>query len=377
MKIAMLASGHKVLLDKKGNIFAPGILITNLANGLANLSHDVEVYAPKGSVVKAKLNSYDLEPMYSQYKELKETNPAFYVDTLYQYELFLASQVAENSKKYDLVHAHDYRKVMYFSRLINCPIVYTYHDSPTEEFQTQVDKKRFERFYKDNFFVAISKKQYELGKSFLNFIGVIHHGIDVENIPFSSKGSEEIIFSGRLMKKKRPDLAIKVAMKIDKKIRVAGEKFSFSKDIKYYHDELEPLLKTKSVVSHGLVPYDELYRYYGRSKVLLFPIEWEEPFGLVMIEAMACGTPVVAFNRGSVPEIVKDGVTGFIVPPNDINAMIKATRKMYEMPANEYFKMRQNCRKHVEDNFTVRKMVDGYEKVYQKVIDNYKKTHIS
>ncbi len=87
-----------------------------------------------------------------------------------------------------------------------------------------------------------------------------------------------------------------------------------------------------------------------------------------MIEAMACGTPVVAFRRGSVPEVIKDGETGFIVEPGDIDGMIQATKRIYDMPEDEYAAMRRACRKHVEDNFTIQKMVDGYEKAYQKVV---------
>ena len=108
------------------------------------------------------------------------------------------------------------------------------------------------------------------------------------------------------------------------------------------------------------------------------PIQWDEPFGLVMIEAMACGTPVIAFNRGSVSEVVKHGKTGFIVKPFNKNGrpniedFAKAVKKLYQMPEKEYIKMRHNCRKHVEKNFTVEKMVDGYEKLYYKILKTQK-----
>ena len=126
---------------------------------------------------------------------------------------------------------------------------------------------------------------------------------------------------------------------------------------------------------------NKLSDFYGRAKALLYPIEWEEPFGLVLIESMACGTPIVAFARGSIPEVVIDGETGFIVNPSDSdirgNFIIKKTgkeglkeavEKIYAMSEAEYRQMRLNCRKHVEANFTVEKMVDGYEKVYQKLL---------
>ena len=101
---------------------------------------------------------------------------------------------------------------------------------------------------------------------------------------------------------------------------------------------------------------------YQQAKALLFPIQWEEPFGLVMVEAMACGTPVIAYNRGSVSEIVKDGVTGFVVPPEKgVAGLVEAIKKIDHID-------RAACRKHVEEHFTVEKMVDGYETVYKKVL---------
>ena len=118
---------------------------------------------------------------------------------------------------------------------------------------------------------------------------------------------------------------------------------------------------------------------------MLFPILWEEPFGMVMIEAMSCGTPVIAFNRGSVSEIVKDGVTGFIIDQDNENrsnkgkwiikkkgveGLTEAINKIYNMDNREYDQMRHNCRRHVEENFTVEKMVDGYEGVYNRILNN-------
>jgi len=117
----------------------------------------------------------------------------------------------------------------------------------------------------------------------------------------------------------------------------------------------------------GLKEKDEFLR---NAKGLLVPLQWEEPFGLFMTEAMACGTPVIAFNRGSVPEIIKDGKTGFICKPNDLNSMAKAIKRVYQMPEKDYLKMRRLCRQHVEKNFTAERMVSEYEKVYEKILKN-------
>ncbi len=126
---------------------------------------------------------------------------------------------------------------------------------------------------------------------------------------------------------------------------------------------------------------DQKIIFYKKAKCFLYPLMWDEPFGYIFLESMACGTPVVAFARGSVPEVVKDGETGFIVnsSPEDIrgNFVIKKTgidglceavERIYAMPEEEYRQMRGNCRGHVERNFTVERMVDEYEKVYEKIL---------
>lgn len=372
MKIAILPLGHRALPTGGANIFAPGVLASRIAEVLTQRGHQVDLYAPKDSEVKAHLKSLGLVSMFSQYKEIREKNPTFYLETLFQYELYVASELVQKSQFYDIIHANDYRKMMYFNKFLKCPIVYTYHGCPLDDCQTEIDQKRFQRFYENNFFIAASRRQIYLGKKYFNFIDVVHHGVDVEKIVFETNPFEEMLFVGRLMKRKRPDIAIKIATTLGKNIRLVGEKYPTSEDLEYYAEVLEPLLNLKNVIFDGIIPYPAIYKSYGQGKVLVFPIEWEEPFGMVMIEAMAAGTPVVAFKMGAVPEIVKDGETGFICPPSDIEAMVKAVRKIYEMPQDKYQKMRRNCRKHVEENFTVEKMVDGYEKVYGKVIADYK-----
>lgn len=372
MKIAILPLGHRALPTGGANIFAPGVLATRTAEVLQRHGHQIDIYAPEDSEIEVNLESFDLVSMFSQYKEIREKNLGLYIETLYQYELFMASALAGRSHLYDVIHAHDYRKMMYFSRFLKCPIVYTYHGCPLDDIQTEIDKKRSEYFYKNNFFVAPSKRQIELGKKYFNFVDVVPHGVDVNKIPFEETPFEEILFVGRLMKRKRPDIAIQIAQDLNRNIRIIGEKYSTPEDLEYYEEVLVPLLKLKNVIFDGIIPYPLIYKSYGQGKVLVFPIEWEEPFGMVMIEAMAAGTPVVAFKMGSVPEIIKDSQTGFICPAGDIEAMVKAVQKIYDMPPQEYKKMRTNCRRHAEENFTVEEMVDGYEKVYEKVIRDWK-----
>ena len=145
-------------------------------------------------------------------------------------------------------------------------------------------------------------------------------------------------------------------------------------DKKYFVEQVKPLIDGKQIKFIGEVNHKGKAELLKNAKALIAPIQWREPFGLFLIEPMACGTPVIAFNRGSVPEIIKHGKTGFIVTPfnkktkPNIEGFVKAIKKIYQMPETEYKKMRYNCRKHVEKNFSLEKMTSEYEKLYYKVL---------
>jgi glycosyltransferase involved in cell wall biosynthesis len=148
------------------------------------------------------------------------------------------------------------------------------------------------------------------------------------------------------------------------------------KETPYFKEKIAPFIDGKNIVLNSLMQGVSLASAYQKAKALIFPIQWEEPFGLVMIESMSCGTPVVAYNRGSVAEIVKDGVTGFVIDPDDtdrpgkgtwviktqgIEGLVEAIKRVGEID-------RAACRRHVEEKFTIDKMVEGYENVYKKVL---------
>lgn len=389
MKIAILTFSSKPIPSPKDRIFAPGVLANNLAENLIKRGHQVDLFAPKDSKTKANLMSFDLKSTYSQFKSIMEKNPVLYNYQVDQHELFQYSNALEiiNRGNYDIVHANDFRKLMYFSPFINRPIVYTYHGSPQDDISSEIEIARAKKYFANNLFVAISHRQTVLGNKYFNFIDVVHHGIDLNNFSYNSHSGDKLLFFGRIMERKGPDIAIKTAIKTGKELDIVGDYLQSEKDMDFFHKKVEPLVNNnKKIRFFSHVPYNKVANAYQDKKALLFPIQWEEPFGLVMIEAMACGTPVIAYARGSVPEVIKDGETGFIINSSEkdkrgnfiikktgLDGMIEAVKKIYAMPEAEYCQMRQNCRKHVEQNFTIEKMVDGYESVYKKVIENYKK----
>jgi len=191
-----------------------------------------------------------------------------------------------------------------------------------------------------------------------------------------------MVLTGRIKPEKGFEQAMEVAQLTQRKLILSGDVRASQE--KYFYDIIQPKIKINPNLIHffGFVNHSMMDSFFERGKLMLFPIQWEEPFGLVMVEAMATGTPVVAFARGAVPEVIKDGVTGLIVNPSDkdirgnwlikktgIAGLCEAVEKIYAMPKAEYQQMRRNCRQHVEANFTVEKMVAGYEKVYQKVLE--------
>ena len=166
-------------------------------------------------------------------------------------------------------------------------------------------------------------------------------------------------------------------LKITLHIATSATRANKSED--FYNTKVAPYIDGKNIVSRGFFEGNKKSDFIRKGKAFLFPLRWDEPFGLTMIEAMACGTPVIAYNHGSVSEIVRDGLTGFIVDPDDedrpgkgtwvikkqgIEGLIEAVRRIGEID-------RKACRKHIEDNFTVEKMVDGYEKVYHKILNRH------
>jgi len=228
---------------------------------------------------------------------------------------------------------------------------------------------RSRRFWNNNLFVAVSNKQRDLGKKYFNFVDTIPHGINLKNYTYSeNKHYKDALFAGRIIWSKRPDLAIESALKTNTPITLCGDTSKTKKDIEYFKNKVEKHFKNKLVNYSGHIEYNQMSKYYQNAKFLLMPISWHEPFGMVMIEAMACGTPVIGFNMGSVPEIVKDGKTGYVVNHKEgLGGLIKAINKINQLSPEQYINMRRSCRECAEKEYSIEKMVRGYEKLFYKL----------
>jgi len=275
--------------------------------------------------------------------------------------MFIASEAIKEYRtgKYDLLHLDEFRVAPYFSEFVKGPITCTYHGTPSKEHDLKfdVDIIRQKKYYDRIKFIAVADKQIELGSEYFNFIGRVHHGIDLENFKYSSKGGDNLVFVGRLIEGKNPDTAIEIAKKAGIGIDLFGD---YDKTSEYYKNKIEPAIE-KGVNIKGHIHFTKISKAYRNAKALLFPITWDEAFGPVVIEAMACGTPVIAYDRGAMRELIVDGVTGFIVKEGNTDGMIAAVKNIDSID-------RKKCREHVEKNFGKEKMARGYEKIFERLV---------
>lgn len=292
------------------------------------------------------------------------------------YEHLLISKCYSMAKQgfFELIHSiYDIRSAFY-TQFVSTPTISTLH-SPLSDHKKTI----LENFKKNQYYVSISNAQRKPIPD-LNYVATIYHGIQLDDnsLSFGEGKLDYMIFVGRLTPEKGIKNIINLAKKLQKKVYLLGTGVETSD---FWNTEVKPNIDNRLIFHSGFLPKEKLGVYYQNAKLFIFPIQWEEPFGLVMIEAMACGTPVVAFARGSVPEVIKDGETGFIVNSSDddirgnwiikktgIEGLCEAVERIYSLPEKQYQEMRYACRKHVEKHFTVERMVDEYEKVYEKVI---------
>lgn len=346
-------------------IFAPGPLAKDTINELVKRGHDVTVFSTPDFETNGKLIFGDIEPYqkklsYDKLKHAKDEERRVRYDEIWKrsFEIEMVTKAYEiaQKEKFDVMHSyHDFLFTPHFiEEATKIPTVYTLHDPlpPEESFEYHQFKK-----FTHHRYVSISDSQRKSSLA-LNFVATVYHGIHMEGFPFEQAPLDYLLFMGRPVPEKGLDNAIQAAIASNEKLKIGTHFPGAEKETPYYKNEIHPYLSNPLINEPGIVGGQAKLTLYKQAKALLFPIEWEEPFGMVMIEAMACGTPVIAYGRGSVPEIVIDGKTGFIV--NDIDGMVEAIKKIDTID-------RAACRKHVEENFSVEKMVEGYEEVYKKL----------
>jgi glycosyltransferase involved in cell wall biosynthesis len=356
LRIAIFCTNEWPTPPPATTFYAPLWIAYYLAEGLAKRGHQVFYFGSKESKLNyAKLVSFGL-PAIKYNKELSPFLPNFNESVVSFYEYLMVSKIyqMDQKKKFDIIHIHPYRRCIHFAPLSKTPTVITIHD-PIEKFVKHqlVWTKKIPQI----FFVSISKAQRRPLPN-LNYIATVYNGLDLKNYRFNPKPKDYFVAAGRFVPEKGIDLAILAARKAKVRLKIAGGPAKG----KFWEEKIKPYLG-KDIEYIGMVDYLKMGDFYRQAKALIYPHRWQEPFGLVFIESMACGTPVITFRRGSAPEVVKDKKTGFIV--KNFPQLVGAIKKIDLLD-------RFTCRRWVEEKFTVEKMVENYEKVYYKVLERYK-----
>ena len=316
-------------------------IVSYLTDGLVALGHDVTLFTSGDSTTTARL-----EAVWPRALRLDEGIRDYLAP-----HMILLETVARRAAAFDIIHIHvDYIGYPVLSR-IGVPFVATLHgrlDLP--------ELRPLYRVFNEVPVVSISDSQREpLPEA--NFISTVYHGLPERALVPGFGAGGYLAFIGRISPEKAPDAAIRIAAKADMRIKIAAKVDKVDRE--YFAERIEPLLAQPHVEYIGEIGDDAKSEFLGNAAGLIFPIAWREPFGLAMIEAMACGTPVVAFRNGSVPEVVEDGVTGFIVDNED-----EAAAAVRRLPSLDRARVR-----HVfEQRFTARRMAEDYVTVYRGLI---------
>jgi glycosyltransferase involved in cell wall biosynthesis len=310
-------------------------LVSLLTEELVRRGHDVTLFAVDGSVTTAELRSC-YERGYRERDEIWDWRVP---------ETLNAAWAFEQAAEFDVVHSHTYHFALPFTRFVSTPVIHTYH--------VQLGPEVLEGFsrYPEAQLVAISDFQRRELEGF-DGVPVIHNGIDADAFPFSAEGGEYLAFLGRMIPSKGPAEAVRVARELDRPLVMAGP------STEWFEAEIRPSIDGELIRYEG--PIDPVGRneLLAGAAALLFPITYPEPFGLVMVEAMACGTPVAAFGVGAVPEVVDEGVGGSWVQPG--GSLADAIRRAVRLD-------RRRVREAAIERFDYRRMVDAYEDLYRRL----------
>lgn len=330
-------------------------IISFLTEGLVKKGHNVTLFASGDSQTKAKL--------FSVRKESPGLGKQAINNLSYNMKnLFNSFSVIDKESEFDLIHWHfskDYTPLM-FAKIVKKPSIITIHN----QFDiNDPDQKDIFNHYRDlKYFVSISNSHQKLFP--FSFIDTVYNGIDLNQFELNIKPEKYLVWLGRFSGYKGAHVAIQVALKLGLPLKLAAP----LSEGNYFQQEIKPFLNKNNIEYIGEIDSIARNELLKNALVFLNPISWEEPFGLVVLEANACGTPVVSYNRGAMPELIKDNLNGLLVSPDDFEGFVDSVKRIVDMPEEQYQQMRLSCRHHVEENFTIEKMVNGYEKVYQKVI---------
>jgi len=315
-------------------------VVSLLTEGLVSRGYNVTLFATGDSETSGKLHAVCARG----YEENRSIMPKVW-------ECLHISELFEHAEDFDIIHNNFDFLPLTYTGLITTPFVTTIHG-----FSSPGILPVYKKYNNKVFYVSISDADRAPD---LNYIKTIYHGIDITQFDFQPEPDDYLLFFGRIHHDKGAREAIEIARACNKKLILAG----IIQDEDYYHQYIEPYLDNYNAVYVGSAGSVQRSQLLGKAYALLHPINFNEPFGLSVIESMACGTPVIAFNKGSMPELIENGKNGFLV--KTVNEAIDAVVHIKDID-------RACCRRRIEQHFTVNRMVEEYIQVYETVLEKTK-----
>ncbi|MDX6381364.1 MAG: hypothetical protein QOI57_2388 [Rubrobacteraceae bacterium] len=324
-------------------------IISLLTDGLVERGHDVTLYATGDSRTKARLRAPFEQPVSMGGKSFYDLIHPMATQTIPAYL---------EADQYDVIHDHTGPMAACLGALSDTPVLHTLH-GPFNPDVRQLFRMIADKIY----FNSISDSQRS-GCPELNYVDTIYNAVEVETYPFRSEKGDYALFLGRFSEDKGAHNAIYIAQQAGIPLRMAG-KVDPGADAHYFKERIEPHIDGENIVYEGEVDYRQKRELLAGARFLLFPIQWEEPFGLVMTEALACGTPVIANAMGAAPEVVKDGEVGILAGAGEWDEMVTAIKggRLDDVDPHR-------CREYVHERFSVEAMLDGYEAAFEKILAN-------
>lgn len=338
-------------------------IIYELSRGLLTKGHQVTILGTGDSHVPG----VKIIPLIGKaFVDLPPAENQFYTETAYLVQM--AKKIKEIHHDYDLIHNHTYPEFinMLVMENLSTPSLTTVHGQATPEIDQTLS------LFQESKIAALSQAHKQKFRK-TSIAYVVYNGVDTGLYQFQEKKQDYLLWLGRLSRAKNPDGTFYDPKGIRHAIALAevtGSKLLLSgniEDNKFYEHDVKPHLSDQiqwygPLASEQMIKKEQVAKLMASAKAFLMTVNWEEPFGLVMAEAMSCGTPVIGFDRGSVAELVLNGKTGFVVDPQ------KGVEGLKEALAKIETVKPEDCRKHVEDNFSIEKMVENYEKIYRRLI---------
>jgi glycosyltransferase involved in cell wall biosynthesis len=341
MKIAQISSIYLSIPPKTHG--GTERMVFDLCQGLTKRGNQVELFASGDSKIDCLLQS--VLPVATE----DDPRSTFYLEK--EFEARNTHNLYRQADRFDIIHAHWPTLAPYFSSLSKTPTLITY----------AYIEKRLHDYYRDHFPrcfpVCISRAQAKMLRD--ESLPVVYNGIDLEAIPFNDQPEDFFIIVGRMTPGKGIAEAIRIAKRANVRLVIVGQVTShlpWSKQ--YFAEDIQPHIDGERVRHIESLPHDRLMQIVGRAKGFLSPSQWEEPFGLAVGESMAAGTPVLAYPRGSMPELVRHGESGYLVCSED--EMVEAIYQIERLD-------RRRCREWVGENFSIEQMVESYETLYRRI----------